>query len=194
MRSVVVIPARYQSSRLPGKPLVELCGVPMIIRTWRQCLKAVPADQVYVATDDDRIDEVCRRHGAQVVRTSSDCLTGTDRVVWKETKRSPAKPSPLVVGSEVYVMEDGGIASCLDAATGQPYWSERTGGNYSASPLLADGRIYFFSQEGKVTVIAPGTTWQVLAENQLDGQLMASPVALDGTLLIRSDSALYRIQ
>lgn len=121
-------------------------------------------------------------------------LTGTDRVVWKETKRSPAKPSPLVVGSEVYVMEDGGIASCLDTATGQAYWSERTGGNYSASPLLADGRIYFASQEGKVTVIAPGTTWQVLAENQLDGQLMASPVALDGTLLIRSDSALYRIQ
>lgn len=120
-------------------------------------------------------------------------ITGSDKIVWKETKRSPAKPSPLFFGAEVYVMEDGGIASCLDSATGAVHWSERTGGNFSASPLLADGRIYLCSQEGKTTVIAPGKTWQVLAENQLDGQLMASPVALDGTLLIRSDKALYRI-
>lgn len=120
-------------------------------------------------------------------------ITATDLVRWKETKRGPAKPSPLVHGSEVYVMEDGGIASCLDAATGTAHWSERTGGNYSASPLLADGRIYFCSQEGKITVIAPGKEWRILSENQLDGQLMASPVALDGALLIRSDTALYRI-
>jgi 3-deoxy-manno-octulosonate cytidylyltransferase (CMP-KDO synthetase) len=99
MRSVVVIPARYQSSRLPGKPLVELCGVPMIIRTWRQCLKAVPAEQVYVATDDDRIDEVCRRYGAQVVRTSSDCLTGTDRVA-ELARQIPADMYVNVQGDE----------------------------------------------------------------------------------------------
>lgn len=80
MKHVVVIPARYQSSRLPGKPLVELCGVPMIVRTYRQCLKAVPAAQVLVATDDDRIERVCSREGIRVVRTSSACLTGTDRV------------------------------------------------------------------------------------------------------------------
>ncbi|MCB1092300.1 MAG: PQQ-binding-like beta-propeller repeat protein [Verrucomicrobiae bacterium] len=126
--------------------------------------------------------------------TGSGDITQTDLVRWKEAKRGPAKPSPLVVGAEVYVMEDGGIASCLDAATGAVHWSERAGGNYSASPLHADGKIYFCSQEGKVTVIAPGQTWQVLAENQLDGQLMASPVALDGTLLIRSDTALYRVK
>lgn len=76
----VVIPARYQSNRLPGKPLVELCGIPMVIRTYQQCAKACPPERIYVATDDDRIASVCRAHGVRVLMTSPDCLTGTDRV------------------------------------------------------------------------------------------------------------------
>lgn len=76
----VIIPARYQSSRLPGKPLVQLNGVPMIVRTYRQCLKACPAERIHVATDDDRIREVCEQHGISVLMTSSQCLTGTDRL------------------------------------------------------------------------------------------------------------------
>lgn len=76
----VIIPARYQSSRLPGKPLVQLSGVPMIVRTYRQCLKACPAERIHVATDDDRIREVCEQHGISVLMTSSQCLTGTDRL------------------------------------------------------------------------------------------------------------------
>ena len=80
MRYIVVIPARYQSSRLLGKPLVSLCGVPMIVRTYRQCLKAVAADEIYVATDDERIQSVCAKHEMRVVMTSSACLTGTDRL------------------------------------------------------------------------------------------------------------------
>jgi 3-deoxy-manno-octulosonate cytidylyltransferase (CMP-KDO synthetase) len=76
----VIIPARYHSSRLPGKPLVSLSGVPMIVRTYRQCLKACPAERIYVATDDDRIRGVCEEHGISVLMTSSQCLTGTDRL------------------------------------------------------------------------------------------------------------------
>jgi 3-deoxy-manno-octulosonate cytidylyltransferase (CMP-KDO synthetase) len=76
----VIIPARYESSRLPGKPLVNLCGVPMVVRTYRQCLKAFHADQIYVATDDGRVREVCEAAGARVLMTSPSCLTGTDRV------------------------------------------------------------------------------------------------------------------
>ncbi|WP_226677963.1 3-deoxy-manno-octulosonate cytidylyltransferase [Mesobacillus jeotgali] len=76
----VIIPARYQSSRLPGKPLVELCGIPMILRTYQQCIKACPKEKVFVATDDKRIRETCERNGIQVIMTSSDCLTGTDRI------------------------------------------------------------------------------------------------------------------
>lgn len=76
----VIIPARYASSRLPGKPLVSLAGVPMIVRTYRQCLQACPAEKIFVATDDERIASVCREQGLAVLMTSSDCLTGTDRV------------------------------------------------------------------------------------------------------------------
>lgn len=77
---IVVIPARYQSTRLPGKPLVPLHGVPMVVRTWRQCTKVVAPELVYVATDDERIYSACEKEGIQVLKTSSDCLTGTDRV------------------------------------------------------------------------------------------------------------------
>lgn len=77
---VVVIPARYESSRLPGKPLVNILGVPMIVRTYRQVCQAVPAAQVYVATDHPDIQQVCEAEGAKVLMTSSTCLTGTDRL------------------------------------------------------------------------------------------------------------------
>ena len=77
---VVIIPARYGSSRLEGKPLINLCGVPMVVRTYRQCIKACPAERVYVACDDERIKTVCEQHGIQVLMTSKECLTGTDRV------------------------------------------------------------------------------------------------------------------
>jgi len=80
MSYIVVIPARYKSSRLLGKPLVPLCGVPMIVRTYRQCIKAVSAQKVYVATDDERINQLCLDMGIQVVMTPDTCLTGTDRV------------------------------------------------------------------------------------------------------------------
>ena len=80
MDYIVVIPARYQSSRLKGKPLIDLNGLPMIIRTYRQCLKVVPSKTIYVATDHDLIKKVCVEEGAQVIMTSPDCLTG--QTVW----------------------------------------------------------------------------------------------------------------
>ncbi|MBT2642211.1 3-deoxy-manno-octulosonate cytidylyltransferase [Bacillus sp. ISL-41] len=80
MKYCVIIPARYQSTRLPGKPLIDICGIPMIIRTYQQCIKACPAEMVYVATDDERIKELCEKDGIQVIMTSNDCLTGTDRI------------------------------------------------------------------------------------------------------------------
>lgn len=80
MNYCVIIPARYQSSRLPGKPLIDLCGIPMVVRTYQQCIKACSSEKVYVATDDNRIREVCESNNIQVIMTSSNCLTGTDRI------------------------------------------------------------------------------------------------------------------
>tara|TARA_B100000767_G_scaffold251948_1_gene255358 strand:- start:16261 stop:17013 length:753 start_codon:yes stop_codon:yes gene_type:complete len=80
MKIVGVIPARYQSSRFPGKPLVDLNGIPMIIRVAQIVEKTLGKENTYIATDDDRIKSVVEFHGFKAVMTSSSCLTGTDRV------------------------------------------------------------------------------------------------------------------
>lgn len=80
MKYAVVIPARYKSSRFPGKPLIDLLGKTMIQHVWERCCKAVGHDFVYVATDSQKIEGVCKEFGAQVIMTSSECLTGTDRL------------------------------------------------------------------------------------------------------------------
>lgn len=106
MDYLVIIPARYKSSRLKGKPLIDLNGVPMIIRTYRQCLKAVPANMIYVATDSDLIKKVCTEEGAQVIMTSPNCLTGTDRVA-EVSKKIQANTYINVQGDEpVFNPED----------------------------------------------------------------------------------------
>ncbi|MCH8868857.1 MAG: hypothetical protein IIC85_04045 [Chloroflexi bacterium] len=73
-------------------------------------------------------------------------------------------------------------------------WQERIGGNYSASPTYADGKIFFHSHAGKTTVIVPGDRLRILSTNTLDGQMMASAAVVDGALLLRTDKALYRIE
>jgi 3-deoxy-manno-octulosonate cytidylyltransferase (CMP-KDO synthetase) len=80
MNAVLIIPARYQSSRFPGKALVDILGKSLIYRTWSRCLNVVPRDSVFVATDDERIKDHCIENGMQYIMTSEDCLTGTDRV------------------------------------------------------------------------------------------------------------------
>jgi outer membrane protein assembly factor BamB len=112
---------------------------------------------------------------------------------WRHTQQMPTMSSPVVANGRIYVISDGGVASCLNAATGKPEWRERVGGQYSASALLGAGRVYFCSHEGKTTVIAANDKFEKLAENQLDGKLMASPVAIDGDLILRTDTHLYRI-
>lgn len=127
------------------------------------------------------------------VRTDGDGDVTQTHVVWTELKRIPAKPSPLLNGSDLFVTDDAGIVSCFDAADGSLRWQERIGGNFTASPILAGGKLYFAGESGKVTLIEPSAAFQISAENQIDGKLMASPVVVDGALLLRSDEALYRI-
>ena len=79
-------------------------------------------------------------------------------IAWTLRRGAPLTPSPLLVGDELYVVSDGGIASCLDARTGAVHWQQRLGGSYSASPVFADGRIYFSTRRGGRRSIAPATT------------------------------------
>ncbi|TXT34491.1 MAG: serine/threonine protein kinase AfsK [Planctomycetota bacterium] len=97
------------------------------------------------------------------------------------------------MGDELYIVADKGVATCLDAKSGQANWTERLGGNFCSSPLFADGRILIGNREGQSFVIAPGKTYKLLATNQLDGQIMATPAAVDSDLIVRTDKALYRI-
>ncbi len=120
-------------------------------------------------------------------------ITNQDKIAWEEPKRIPAKPSPLLVGDHLFVISDGGVGSCFEAATGKILWTERIDGNYSASPLFADGKIFVANQEGMVTVFPPGDTYTPLAKNQFGASIMASPIAIGESLILRTEAALYRI-
>lgn len=114
-------------------------------------------------------------------------------VAWKTTKAVAHTPSLLLVGDELYMVSDAGIASCLDARTGKVNWQERIGGNYSASPLFADGKLYFLSEQGTGVVLQAGKEFKLLAKNVLDERSLASPAAADGDLFLRTEKQLYRI-
>ncbi len=115
-------------------------------------------------------------------------------IAWRLRRGAPLTPSPILVGDELYVVTDFGIATCVDARTGAMHWQERLGGNHSASPVFVDGRIYFQNEEGVTIVIAPGTEFRELARNRLDGSTLASMAVSDDALFVRTDTHLYRIE
>ena len=115
-------------------------------------------------------------------------------VAWQLRRGAPLTPSPILVGDELYIVTDFGIATCVDALTGEIHWQERLGGNHSASPVFAGGRIYFQNERGVTTVLEPGTEFDVLARNRLDGSMLASMAVSDGAMFLRTDTHLYRIE
>lgn len=114
-------------------------------------------------------------------------------VAWDYGRGVPLTPSPIVVGDEFYMVSDRGIATCLDAKTGELLWQERLGGEQSASPIYAAGRLYFLGESGETTVIEPGRKYKELARNRIDGRTLASLAADGSTLYLRSATHLYRI-
>lgn len=118
MNYAVVIPARFESSRLPGKPLIPLCGVPMILRTYRQCVKACAPERVFVATDDERVQAVCKSNHVPVLMTSGSCLTGTDRVA--ECARHLEADVFLNVQGDEPVFEPGDLSRLIEAVSQYP--------------------------------------------------------------------------
>lgn len=100
MKIIGVIPARYKSSRFPGKPLVDICGKPMIWWTYQQTVKVPEFDEVYVATDDIRIFNTCMELGCKAIMTSEDNKTETDRV-GEVARKIPADIIVNVQGDEL---------------------------------------------------------------------------------------------
>ena len=123
---------------------------------------------------------------------ASGDVTAT-HVAWKLKLSGLSQPSPLLIDGRAYIVNDSGIISCLEAATGKQLWKERLGVDFAASPIFVDGRIYFFDCRGKATVVEPGPAFKVLATSQLDDGFMASPAVVGKSLIVRSKKNLYRI-
>jgi outer membrane protein assembly factor BamB len=116
------------------------------------------------------------------------------KLAWKMIKGAPKMPSPILVDKQLYVMNDGGILTCVDAVSGDVEWRERVGGEFSASPTYANGLLYFSDREGKTTVVKPGSELNIVAENKIDGTAhMASITPYENSFLLRSEEGLYRI-
>lgn len=157
MDYLVVIPARYESSRLPGKPLLPLLGVPMIVRTYRRCAQVVPQEKIIVATDDERIRECCEAEGIRVVMTSHHCLTGTDRV--SEVARQVDADVFINVQGDEPVFNPRDLASLVQASVDFPgevingYCAIGSEEMYrsSSTPKVVfrpDGRLLYMSRAG----------------------------------------------
>jgi outer membrane protein assembly factor BamB len=121
-------------------------------------------------------------------------ITGS-RELWKNDLGSDV-PTPTTDGQYVYVLNDRGFLNCLDAKTGEPvYQGQRIElGTYSSSPLLADGKIYCINEEGTITVVKAGPQFEILAVNKLENHTLASPVAVDNQIFVRTDDYLYCFQ
>ncbi len=112
---------------------------------------------------------------------------------WSYNKQVPSVSSPLLIGDEIYMVSDNdGIFTCVDAATGEMLWRERLGGKHAASPLFAGGVIIVADRDGKVDMIKPGRKYESLSVNKLPDGILASPIAVDGSLYIRTEKSLYR--
>lgn len=118
MNTKILIPARFQSSRFPGKPLVDICGQSLIERVWQKCCLAAKKQDVYVATDSEKIAEHCKSKDIQVIMTSDKCLTGTDRV-YEAAEKLKADLIINVQGDEPLI-DPADISRIIDAHISNP--------------------------------------------------------------------------
>lgn len=183
-QSTVVSPAAdwvYGYEPATGKELWKLpygeLGFSMSVRP------VADAESIYLSTSYGKSQVIALKYAG----------LKTPEIAWRNNKNAPKMCSPVLANDLLFYVDDGGIVSCIDPATGDAHYRERLGGKFSASPILADNKLYFASREGVVTVVPAGREFKILAQNTLEGSLMASPVAVDGTLYLRTDKALYRI-
>jgi outer membrane protein assembly factor BamB len=115
-------------------------------------------------------------------------------IVWRTVRGVPRLPSPVLLDDLLFTLSDNGIATCWEAKTGQEVWKERLGGEFAASMLVSDGRIYCFGQDGKATVLRANRHFERLATNVLDAGFLASPAVAGRALILRTKTHVYRIE
>ncbi|HVS35774.1 MAG TPA: PQQ-binding-like beta-propeller repeat protein, partial [Gemmataceae bacterium] len=114
-------------------------------------------------------------------------------IAWQAAQDTADASSPVVWNGLLFFTTDNGFVQCYDAKTGEQKWKDRIAGDYKASPIAADGRIYFLNRAGLCTVIAASDKFEKLAANSLDGDTNASPAVAGGRIYIRTSKALYCI-
>ncbi len=114
-------------------------------------------------------------------------------VAWRSSQGAPSTPSPLLIGQELYYVSDSGVASCIDAQTGDRHWMERLGGNYSASPVYVNGHILFLNESGLAIWIEPSRQFKVKGKNEIEGRTLATPAFDSDAMFLRTDQYLYKI-
>lgn len=114
-------------------------------------------------------------------------------IAWEQKKGVPSLPSFLFIKPYLFTITQGGIASCLKEENGEVVWQERIGGDHSASPIWADGKIYFLSEQGETAIIEAGPEFKIVARNTIEDKCQASMAVSKKNLLIRSEKALYCI-
>ena len=112
------------------------------------------------------------------------------KVVWHATKGTAYVPSPISFGDYFLVVSDSGVANCFEAKTGHLLWQERLG-EHHASPVSAEGRVYFLNDRGVMNVVIPGPTYANVAQNKLDERCYASPAISQGRMFLRTFTQLY---
>lgn len=115
-------------------------------------------------------------------------------IVWRLKRGAPSTPTPLLIGDDLYFVNDEGIASCVDVHTGTHHWMERLGGNFSASPVFVNGRILFLNETGVATWVAPTREFTSLGTCTVPGRTFATPAFVDGAMYLRTDTVLYKFQ
>jgi outer membrane protein assembly factor BamB len=115
-------------------------------------------------------------------------------VAWRLSTHIGKYASPLLVDGLIYTAAEESFLTCLEADTGKVVYTERIGGKFAASPVHADGALFFFDQAGATKVVKPGRSFELLATNTLDDGLMASPAVSGRALYLRTKSHLYRIE
>ncbi|MCI0640816.1 MAG: PQQ-binding-like beta-propeller repeat protein [Gemmataceae bacterium] len=127
----------------------------------------------------------------QAVRPGTD--KGKPEVVWQSNRLGTGFSSPAYHEGKVYALGTNGVLNCADAVTGKALWDVRLEGNYAASPLVADGKLYAVNEKGDTSVVQLGAAGTLLGVNSLEDTILATPVASDGAIFLRSDRLLYCI-
>jgi len=130
-------------------------------------------------------------HEMMAIRPDGKGDVTATHVAWRYKKGLPNVPSPVVVGNLMFLVSDQGMATCLDAKSGELKWTERLAGTFTASPLVRGDTIYAFADDGKTVLFKAVDTFEQVGRNELASRIQATPAAAGGGLVVRTEEALY---